>query len=534
MSFRKLFANVFAILAVGISCYAQEVPKNPIAIYNEASKLYFARNYVEARKLFDVLIVAFPSDTGLFYYYLNSVEMTEGKEARKTATLRCLPFYEAVSDAKRTEQFYFEYISALQTVGRISEADGVRKIVSEKFPNNPNGILGKIGEIVKNPDAIKASQMLLALYDEKNKSSFVSRQITEDHFRLVIANLELFSRDKIILAAERLEKQHFDPTMPDSLKQSQLGYLLTLIRINDGLRPKYPHESMAYLKKAKDFYAENVVRNTSLKTHENTIQNADLKTLISLQNWNEAQKIAVILIAFIDTNSTDDLSGYEATLRSNYARALEGLKQINQAREQLVLASSFDSKFKPEYAKFSLKYPLSTAAKTAFDTKMQTVIESSIKTLEGRAKAKIAKDIISRPAKDFKFTDFTGKTVSLNDYKGKILIVNFWATWCMPCRVELEDMKVAYAKYQNNPNVAFAMVSTDEERELVQPFVKKNAYNFPIFFAGDTTDKDFELNAIPRLLIIDGNGKIRFDKTGYGKDLLYLKKLDWMIESASK
>jgi thiol-disulfide isomerase/thioredoxin len=534
MSYKKLFTTLFVISALSFTLFAQEIPKNPITLYNEATQLYFARNYKESKKIFEQLIVAFPADTSLFNYYLVSVGQVDGKEAQKEATKRCLPFYETVPEEKRDQRFYNDYIYALRISGKSVEAENNQKIMIAKFPNNLFSKTLQIREILEEKDVLKAAEMLLALYDEKDKNNFTNKQIAEDYLKLVSGNSELFSREKVISAAERLEKIALKDTEPESLKQLQTRYLQTLLTINKNLRSKFPHESMSYLKTAKDFYTAYLPRNPKLDYYNIALQNTELQTLIALQNWNEAQKIVVKILTNYTANEENDYAEPEADLRADYAKILEGLKQINQAREQLAFATAFDSNFKSAFDKFSLKYPLSPVAKKVFDEKMQSAIEANIKTLEGKAKAKLAKEIINKPAKDFKITDFAGKSVSLADYKGKVLILNFWATWCMPCIAEFKELKIAYEKYANNPNVAFAMIATDEDHELVPPFIKKNNYNFPVFFAGDSTEKDYEVGSIPRLLIIDGSGKIRFDKKGYGKDVLYLKKLDWMIESAAK
>ncbi len=534
MSYKKLFATLFVISALSFTLFAQEIPKNPITLYNEATQLYFARNYKEAKKIFEQLIVAFPSDTGLFSYYLQSVGQADGREAQKEAAKRCLPFYENVAEEKRDQRFYNDYMSALRMLGKSAEIEVLQKKMTAKFPNNSLSKSLQLREILKEKDVLKAAEMILALYDENDKNSFTNKQIAEDYLKLVAANSDLFSREKVISAAERLEKFALKDTEPESLKQSQARYLETLLDINKYLRAKFPHESMSYLKTAKEFYTANLPRNSKLNYYNIALQNVELQTLIALQNWNEAQKVVVNILANYTANEDDSYTEPEADLRVNYAKILEGLKQINQAREQLAIATAFDSNFKTDFDKFSLKYPLSPAAKKVFDEKMQSAIEANIKTLEGKAKAKLAKEIINKPAKDFKITDFAGKSRSLADYKGKVLILNFWATWCMPCIAEFKELKIAYEKYANNPNVAFAMIATDEDHELVPPFIKKNNYKFPVFFAGDSTEKDYEISSIPRLFIIDGKGNVRFDKKGYGKDVLYLKKLDWMIESAAK
>ncbi len=153
---------------------------------------------------------------------------------------------------------------------------------------------------------------------------------------------------------------------------------------------------------------------------------------------------------------------------------------------------------------------------------------------EAVIKANLLKTEQAISANDFLLTDLSGKTVSLKSYQGKVLVLSFWATWCVPCVKELEEMKVAYGKHKNNPKIAFAVVSIDKEKESVPVAAKKRNYEFPIFYAGDKTESDYKVEAIPKLFIIDSQGKIRFLKSNYESNGYYLKELDWMIEKVLK
>jgi len=133
---------------------------------------------------------------------------------------------------------------------------------------------------------------------------------------------------------------------------------------------------------------------------------------------------------------------------------------------------------------------------------------------------------LNRPAPDFKLKDFNGKTVSLADYKGKILIIDFWATWCVPCRYSFPATKMAVEKYKNDPNVKFLFIDTREKtdnyRDLSKKFIADNHYPFYVVFdekssdgRPDTTFKSYVMTGIPAKYFIDGNGIIRHKMIGY-------------------
>jgi hypothetical protein len=95
-------------------------------------------------------------------------------------------------------------------------------------------------------------------------------------------------------------------------------------------------------------------------------------------------------------------------------------------------------------------------------------------------------------------------------------------------------MKIAVKKYDNNDQIAFAFVSTDTEKKIVPPEVKKRNYEFPVFYAGENIERDYKIESIPQLFIIDKEGNIRFHRTEYNDNGYYLKELDWMIEAVLK
>ena len=127
------------------------------------------------------------------------------------------------------------------------------------------------------------------------------------------------------------------------------------------------------------------------------------------------------------------------------------------------------------------------------------------------AEAQIKK---SMPTPDFQAETLDGKKVSLSDYQGKVLILDFWATWCGPCLAELPYFQELVNLYKNDPSVAFLTISQDQSKDVVRKFIEQKGYTFPVIF--DTgIGQLFEVEGIPLLIVIDKEGNIRYKHFGF-------------------
>jgi peroxiredoxin len=114
-----------------------------------------------------------------------------------------------------------------------------------------------------------------------------------------------------------------------------------------------------------------------------------------------------------------------------------------------------------------------------------------------------------KKAPNFCLEDLNGEKVQLNALKGKIMFLNFWATWCGPCKEEMPSMEALYQHYRER-DFLFLTISIDYGgREQVRKFIETHRYHFPILIdpAGKTLDL-FEIGKIPATLIIDRNGRM--------------------------
>ncbi len=121
---------------------------------------------------------------------------------------------------------------------------------------------------------------------------------------------------------------------------------------------------------------------------------------------------------------------------------------------------------------------------------------------------------LNQPASDFKLKDLDGKQVSLSDYKGQVVLLNFWVTWCGPRRKEIPDIRTVYNSYKDKGLVVLA-VDIGETSTVVSPFVNQFEMNFPILLDSNmAVARQYEAFSIPTSLFLDRQGVIRDMRVG--------------------
>ena len=122
-----------------------------------------------------------------------------------------------------------------------------------------------------------------------------------------------------------------------------------------------------------------------------------------------------------------------------------------------------------------------------------------------------------RKAPDFNMTDWDGNTVRLSDFFGKPVVINFWASWCPPCRVEMPDFNRVYADIGNE--VQFLMINLadgqQETVEIAKRYIESNNFSFPVYF--DTRregSRAYSIRYIPTTLFINKEGHIAVEDQG--------------------
>ena len=114
---------------------------------------------------------------------------------------------------------------------------------------------------------------------------------------------------------------------------------------------------------------------------------------------------------------------------------------------------------------------------------------------------------------DFRFQDVNGKQVALSDFKGKVVYVDVWATWCGPCKGEIPHLIKLEEAYHDNPNIVFMSVSVDKSKDIDKwkQMLKDKGMGGVQLFAGDRSDeimKPYKITGIPRFMLFDKEGKV--------------------------
>ena len=123
------------------------------------------------------------------------------------------------------------------------------------------------------------------------------------------------------------------------------------------------------------------------------------------------------------------------------------------------------------------------------------------------AMAGLEADDHKREHPEFTLKDLSGKTWTFSELRGKVVLVNFWATWCPPCRKEMPDLETLYGRFGSKGLVVLGI--SDEKAAKVEPFIRERKVSFPVLLdPGRRVNEMFVVDGIPKSFVYDREGKL--------------------------
>ena len=207
----------------------------------------------------------------------------------------------------------------------------------------------------------------------------------------------------------------------------------------------------------------------------------------------------------------------------------ENTNQLEKAEDFYISYFAFMNLEKPNYDSLKNIYQKRKGSADGFENYLENV-----KKIEKTKRRELVVSKRNKEPKDlvaFNLKTLDGKSFSSDDLKGKVVVINIWATWCGPCVKEMPELQQLYKKYQADKDIAVITIDSLEELATIKKFMVDKKYDFPVLLSGDYFST-VPVNAYPTTWFIDKQGKIAYTKIGYSKNLL--EEFDWRIEELKK
>lgn len=399
-------------------------------------------------------------------------------------------------------------------IGENSRLDSIRQVVRQEYPESEVGYGMRINEINQEEDtAVKAKKLLLMLENEtaENKNYFSNaHEILFKHYAV------LKEKDKALYHLEKTNKE-FTPYTPDNLKEQAEVLLKADIALDKALRlAKFAlvladtFEVGLTRHFPETGYIPSYVTREERKasTEKSTANMMSIIALIRNKQGFEEEAGNIMEEALAISSNVETLSNagefYQST--GKHEKAFNSYKKI-----MLVVPEDTLS-----LAKMKANYQKVHQGLNGWDAEMKELNDH----WKNEMLAELKKEIINVKAPEFlkAIVDLNGKPVSANLIKNKIIVIDFWATWCVPCMKEMPYVQNAYEKYKNNDDVLFMVINSGSNNSLqdAQGWWGNKRYSFPVFYNKDRTiGEKFGFNVIPATYIIDQKGNIRFKTIGF-------------------
>ena len=411
-------------------------------------------------------------------------------------------------------------------IGEPQKVDSIRKVIVKEFPDAKISIENKVGHLLKNKNSELVVDSLQSVLTKVSKEKASAYSDAYDYL------LRYYVKKKD--------------------KANALLYYNLVFKAETT-----PYHWKNYSNYAKFFEENNMLLDSAKKLNTYVLNNIDKYPTSVIRYFPETG----YLIGF-DENRVKNLKQVESELKAmqgilsykigDKTEALKWLAEVKNTLKSKELLLKVAETYKAMKDEVTAQYFLAMAYKVApFDVNVAKQLKDNITAAGGTEadfKQKIAtldkewkethfddlrKIVLDLPFPDFQIVDMNKKRLTAADLKGKIVVMDLWATWCKPCLAFFPYLQVIYDKYKDDKDVVFVILNSASGNTFEDAFnwVDQNKeYTFPFYYNQDKKlSANLDVTTIPTTFILDKNSKIRFKKVGNEGEKA-MPQLDAMIE----